>query len=486
MVACLSEMPLPDLQTEPDRRVCLEREIAELAGHIHAGTAALIERLAEIDELGDFAAEGFVSTAHWLSWRCGFSLPASREKVRVARALRELPGLREAFGRGAVSFAKVRALTRIATPENEDMLLEWAQDGTASQLERIVRLYRQQGSDAAESQHARRELREWREEDGSVVIRVRLPAEQGALVLKAIEAAMAEFEADGDVSAETPVPGQGTPDDDESISDNGNEAPGTSGCGCAGPAESPLRRAADDVSAETPTALQDSTSVPGRPPLEVRQADAFLRLAEAWFEPDRRGRVSGDRYQVHLHMDLRRSPRTALKDPEAPSLSRETLKRLGCEAGLVPVVHGNDGEILSVGRRTRAAPAAIRRALRVRDGGCRFPGCNRHRFVDAHHIRHWADGGDTKLSNLVELCRHHHRLIHEGGYRLEGSADRVLVFRRPDGTVIPRAPALPDPGPQPAEVLKRAQAGLAIGGDQCASGGCGGPVDYDLALAALS
>ncbi len=161
MVACLSAVSLPASSCKGERRAELEREIAELAAHLHAGAAALIERLAEIDELGDFAAEGFVSTAHWLSWRCGFSLPASREKVRVARALRALPALREAFGKGALSFAKVRAATRIATPDNEDMVLEWARDGTASQLERIVRLYRRQGQDAAESQHARRELKEW-------------------------------------------------------------------------------------------------------------------------------------------------------------------------------------------------------------------------------------------------------------------------------------------------------------------------------------
>ena len=96
MVACLSAVPPPASSCEGERRAELEREIAELAGHLHAGTAALIERLAEIDALGDFAVEGFVSTAHWLSWRCGFSLPASREKVRVARALGQLPGLRQA------------------------------------------------------------------------------------------------------------------------------------------------------------------------------------------------------------------------------------------------------------------------------------------------------------------------------------------------------------------------------------------------------
>ncbi len=486
MVACLSAVSQTAPPSETERRAMLEREIAELAGHLHAGTAALIELLAEIDELGDFAAEGFVSTAHWLSWRCGFSLSASREKVRVARALRALPALREAFGKGALSFAKVRAVTRIATPDNEDMVLEWARDGTASHLERIVRLYRRQGQDAAESQHARRELKEWREEDGSVVIRLRLPAEQGALVLKAIEAAMAELDEDGDVSAETWSRDTACPGETDLDGQPVDGASTLSACDCHRPGKVNLENEAPDVSAETSLHLVPGDQNPDRPPLEIRRADAFLRVAEAWFRPDKRARGTGERYQVHVHMDLRAGARTPLKDPDAPALSPGTLNRLACEAHRVPVLHGIRGEILSVGRRSRAVPAPIRRALRVRDGGCRFPGCNRHRFVDAHHIRHWADGGETRLSNLVELCRHHHRLVHEGGVRIEGSADRSLVFRRPDGSVIPAAPASTDLGPQPIGAMRQAQAHLAIDGDRCSRGWRGETVDYDLALAALS
>jgi len=93
-----------------------------------------------------------------------------------------------------------------------------------------------------------------------------------------------------------------------------------------------------------------------------------------------------------------------------------------------------------VGRKTRAVPPAIRRALRLRDRGCRFPGCTHTRHVDAHHVRHWADGGETKLSNLVELCSAHHRLLHEGGYGLRVTDDGALVFTRPDGERIPDVP----------------------------------------------
>jgi hypothetical protein len=181
----------------------------------------------------------------------------------------------------------------------------WARHSTASHMEKFARLYRRFGENAAALVwHRERAFTHWEEDNGMVSIRTRLPAEQAAVVLKAIEAAKATLDG-GDL---------------------------------------------EDVSAET-----------------------------------RIGPVV---------------------DPDAPGLA---------EAALVPVLHDGE-EILLVGRKTRAVPPAIRRALRLRDRGCRFPGCTHTRFVDAHHIRHWADGGETKLSNLVELCGRHHRLLHEGGF----------------------------------------------------------------------
>ena len=116
----------------------------------------------------------------------------------------------------------------------------------------------------------------------------------------------------------------------------------------------------------------------------------------------------------------------------------ETARRLGCDGALVGVVEGAKGEPLAIGRRTRAVPPAIRRALRVRDGGCRFPGCGRSRYVHAHHIKHWAEGGETRLDNLVTLCSEHHRLVHEGGYGVRVNEGEI-EFIRPDGRVMPPA-----------------------------------------------
>lgn len=90
-------------------------------------------------------------------------------------------------------------------------------------------------------------------------------------------------------------------------------------------------------------------------------------------------------------------------------------------------------EPLDVGRRTAVVPAPLRRAVIVRDGTCRFPGSDRpHPWCDAHHVVHWADGGRTALNNLVLLCRRHHRMLHEGGFRLEMNGNGP-AFRRPDG-----------------------------------------------------
>ncbi|MGH2950842.1 MAG: DUF222 domain-containing protein, partial [Solirubrobacterales bacterium] len=122
----------------------------------------------------------------------------------------------------------------------------------------------------------------------------------------------------------------------------------------------------------------------------------------------------------------------------------ETARRLACDASLVAMVESTDGQPLSVGRKTRTISPSLRRALRARDGGCRFPGCTHHRSPEGHHIRHWADGGETSLENTVHLCRRHHRLLHEGRYTVERkpgdqAADEFL-FRRPNGTPISASP----------------------------------------------
>jgi hypothetical protein len=150
------------------------------------------------------------------------------------------------------------------------------------------------------------------------------------------------------------------------------------------------------------------------------------------------------------------------------AISRDTALRLACDASLIRLVEDRDGTPLDVGRKTRTIGPALRRALRARDGGCRFPGCPETRFVEGHHLRHWAHGGPTSLGNLTELCRFHHRLLHEGGYRIEGTAPH-LSFLRPDGTPIERPPP---PGPCDGTALQDANRaeGLAIDAATIVSG----------------
>jgi len=172
---------------------------------------------------------------------------------------------------------------------------------------------------------------------------------------------------------------------------------------------------------------------------------------------------------------------------DGPHVSAETSRRIACDCSLIKLTEDEDGEPLSIGRKTRAIPPSIRRALRFRDHGCRFPGCTNTHFVDGHHIKHWADGGDTSLDNLVLLCRHHHRLVHEGGYACERTRDGKIEFRSPAGSVVPVYP--PAPAAYDARHLKqwlrRDNPKADIDGLSCVSLWAGERMDWDIAVERL-
>jgi hypothetical protein len=369
----------------------LGEAIADIAAGIHASTYRLLVLLREFDERNGWT-NGFLSCAHWLSWRTSINMGAARERVRVARALPALPLLSGALQRGEISYAKVRALTRIAAPDTEERLLAIALHGTASQVERLVRTWRWCDRREDDRKHLWRSASCFVDEDGMVVLRARLTAEQGAVVQRAFEAA----------------------------SDRLYQ-------------ESRQATAADR--------LEEEVS------FEQRRADALVLMAEAALNADLdRGSATG-RYQVVLHIEATATPGS----PETPpvleladgpiSVSAETSRRLSCDASVVVVREGADGAILDVGRKTRTIPAPIRRALTARDKRCLFPGCNARR-CDAHHIDHWADGGTTALGNLMLVCRRHHRLLHEGGFSVERTEEGEILFRRPDGRIVEVAPPL--------------------------------------------
>jgi len=384
------------------RADALELEITDLCAQINAASYRLLQLVAELDDEEPWGSWGLTSCAHWLNWRCGIGMNAAREKVRVAHALKQLPLISASFATGELSFSKVRAVTRVADPENEKDLLDLARYATAAQVEKLVRGYRSvtryEERERAERQHTARELNYYYDDDGSLVIRARLPAEEGAVVLQALNAAMDSHHAEQ------------------------NEAKS-----------------------------EDVTAVTSEPPerFAQRRADALTTLAETTLRHGPTPLSAAERYQVVVHVTAETlaaddAGRCELEDGQG--LALDTVRRITCDSSLLRITEDDVGNPLDIGRKTRAVPPALRRALQARDGGCRFPGCNLHRFVDAHHIRHWADGGDTSIDNLALLCRHHHRLVHEDGFGVERTADGHIRFSRADGRVIEEHPQLPATG----------------------------------------
>jgi hypothetical protein len=172
---------------------------------------------------------------------------------------------------------------------------------------------------------------------------------------------------------------------------------------------------------------------------------------------------------------------------DGPALAAETARRLGCDAVVVTITEDDHGTPLDVGRKTRTISPALRRALAARDQGCRFPGCTNTRFVDGHHIKHWAHGGETSLWNLVSVCDAHHRALHEGGYRAEATGDPAhpVAFFRPDGTRLPSQPPPLPPGDLAAIVEANRRLGLDIGPTTGHPSWAGEHLDQGLALDAL-
>jgi uncharacterized protein DUF222/HNH endonuclease len=440
-----------------DARRCplelLEREITELAAHVHAGMCRWLELVGEFDRREGWAEWGCRSCAQWLSHTCALGPIAAREHVRVARRLGELPVIRAAFAQGELSYSQVRALTRVATGELEAQLLELARHATAAQLEQTLRAYRgvlRRELTAEDAAHGDRYVVCEYDEDGSLLLRGRLPAEEGALVLKALEAGRDALRAAGDAEE---------PSTDEPSSEG------------------------RDVSAETEVPADRETSG------DASNAAALVLMAETLLDAGPAERSTADSYQVVVHVDTAslsadETDDAACQLDDGPLLHPETARRLACDSSLVRILE-RDGRPLSVGRRTRSIPPALRRALQSRDRCCRFPGCTQRRHLNAHHIDHWAQGGRTDLSNLVQLCRFHHRLLHEGGYTLERAGRHgELRFRRPDGRALPDVPSPPG-GRVDGLQSRNAARGVEVAPDTCASEWLGDRLDLGLAIDAL-
>ena len=604
----------PDPAQAPELAL-LGNQIAELSARIDAATYELLCHLHEFDRRHGW--EGWRSCAHWLNWRTGLDLGAAREKLRVAAALADLNHVAAAMARGQLSYSKVRALTRVASPATEARLLAVALCATAAQVERLVRAWRRVDRDAQPDAEqvllASRALSMQVDEDGMVVLRGRLPPEVGALLLRAVEAAMEQVpaSAEGDeptiaqrradalgLVAESALAGgldPGNPADrfQVTVHVQADALPARE------PAEAVPRVAAETrevsltlsepvapaeprVAAET-REVSPASSEPGAP-AGPRVAD---ETREVNLTPSEPGALARNLVAAHAAMEQRgglgaggelvpgvaaesaRSPRgtsgresrsadTAGRLPlceesapcpsdatdredrhegiaRRPSLSeqatiatphvsaetfeiseapgervaletdldagqavieqagglhigKEAARRVACDAGIVVLRHAADGQVLDVGRRSRTVPSAMRRALLSRDRGqCQFPGCE-SRHCDAHHVEHWADGGETRLQNLVLACRFHHRALHEGGFRVvPGDADGQFRFLRPDGTPLPAEPPMPswEGAPLAPTDARLAAAGVSIGPDTATPEWYGESLDLTATLDVL-
>jgi len=444
----------------------LADEITTLAAHLSAAMARWLALVAVFDQRGVWAQWGCKSCAHWLGWRCSIAPSAAREHVRVARCLTRLPLIQAAFAQGELSYSKVRALTRLGAIEDEAALVELALVHTAAQLEDVIRATRRVSREEAQDAYDERYLELDPGEDGSVTLRARLTAEDAAVLQRALDVAL------------------------ESLREAGVDRQVTG---------ANLR------------------------------ADALVRIADSVLATGVEGRPVGARHEVIVHVDaelLSDEPRSATASAPDDTAARtagvpagtcalhgdvpiavQTARRLCCDAGIVVALE-RGGEPLAIGRRTRSIPPAIRRALLSRDRCCRFPGCTSTGWLDAHHIKHWADGGSTDLENLVLLCGHHHKLVHEHGYRVEvagtngGEArgerfrgntrsrrDRrgrphELCFSTPHGRPLEHAPTSPA-GDTHALLAAHHAAGITPGPETAVPGWAGERLDLGLSVDAF-
>lgn len=393
-------------------RACeaFELRVARLAGVANALGGELVDLVAEALDEGFAQGWGIHSPGHWLAWQMGLAPARAEGIVRLARRRDELPTTMAALRAGEMSLDAAVEIGRLAPASHEVSICEFAQVATVSQLRRVLRSYGfdfDAESDEAKAQE-RRQVGEHRSvsmgtDDTGWWMRGRLPADEGAVVERAIAAAR------------------------------------------------------DDVfraRREDQGAAEQRLGLPAAPPPVVTLADGLLAVAEASLDAGAAAHPGSDRYQVHLHLDA--SP--TAEDPHGvlsvglgqpiPAALRSLLL-CGCDLRPVFEVHG---AALSVGRRHRTVTSRMRRIIEHRDRGCRVPGCGRTWGLEVHHLWHWEDGGPTDTPNLICVCRAHHRQHHLGVLGIEGNADLpvgtegAVQFTDPFGRAMARLgrPTPPD------------------------------------------
>jgi Domain of unknown function (DUF222)/HNH endonuclease len=414
--------------------VGLEERIGILAGRIHAATAELVDLSAALDSDGTWSGIGMRTCAHWLSINIGVDVWVGGEMVRAGHALKNLPALHAAFADERLSFDKIRAVTKVATPADDELWLEIALQASGGQLARICRGVRR-ALEADDPRHAgdallNRGLRLWWRDDGMLEFLGVLPKEEGAIVVAAIEAAA-------------------------------------------------HRIATEERQVPSPDQLELAAEHKTHPML---RADAFVRLCETWINASAQTPVLAPTTQVVVHVDeavlkgAATGGRSRIED--GPWLPLAAVRRLSCDADVVTIIE-RGGLPIDVGRIHRLITPRLRLALQSRDEGCRFPGSSVPApCTDGHHLKHWIDGGRTDLDNLLSLCRFHHRRHHEGEFRIQCDGPGNFTFTAADGKPLVPVIARPAFGHLEESGGKDPTVAHAREG--------GAPFDYEYAVSALA
>ena len=415
--------PAPGAVARQQHAADVEQRVAEIMGIINTATADLVKVIAEAIDTGAWEGWGVRSPQHWVTWRCGVSPSRARRLVAMAKRLEHLPTTARTFATGALTEDQTSVVCRHTPPSHDPVVAELATRLTVPQLQRTLPSLPQPAQPAADaieptSSPTARPVEERREvsfgwrDDGLWWMRALLPADEGAVVQSAIEAARnAEF------NTRHPDGFGGRRDDD-------------------GPSH-------------------DSTLAAAAARDRITWSDALCRLATAGFDAltahhEADGRPE-TRTQVIVHVDADGDvpPRIHL----GPLLPQSTVDELSCDTTVRAILERGSRPV-GVGRSRRTVPPTLRMVIEHRDGGCRVPGCSQVRWLHVHHLVHWAAGGRTEPSNLVSLCPAHHRMLHQGRLHVRGDPET------PDGLIVtdPSGRPVTPPRPKPPECMPRAAA----------------------------
>lgn len=410
----------------------LGAQIVAGAARVATTTAAWVEMVGVFDVRGGAGRLWMESTAHWLAFACSMSAGTAREHVRIARALRQMPTIAEAFSRGELSFSKVRECTRLVGMIDEDVLLKGARDWTAAQLERAVRGFRAGRTERLIAEQQRR-VTTRTHVDGTVQITAYLPPEEAAAVIAALDVAITRHRTAqqtaravatlDDALDEPPGGGESTDNSDDA------DVPAYTrvdalldvarGYVETGPADVSgedrdivvINVRADDLRRVTEQA-SPSTEPLGVPAGTSDTVPTVARLSNSEAADRSAGAAPGD-------------PSPTAWIESVGSVSATTAARVACTGSLqVIVTEDTTGEILHLGRTQRLASRQQRRAMMARDKHCQFPGCIRAVRLHAHHITPWSLGGLTDVDKMVMLCQHHHVVVHAASVTVTKHRDR--------------------------------------------------------------